>query len=306
LEELANEEGNPLSQSAKNQLQMMDSRTKRWVPPAQPSYTEKDAPKLLASLKENPNNHQTAEALSKLGPEARREAVAILIEALKNGRVQFAGNVVGAFRMFGAEAKPALPMLIEYARGDESGLANNAISSIGGIGPAAIEAKPVVEAALADGSRLMRWRAADTLCKIDPEGMDVYLPKILETFDEPGDPHAGDIRVYGLRTLGEFGPRAAAIAPQLAKYLKIEETRLSAAAALAKIRPEGNSKLAPLVAAELMNESWYARDEAARILGEMGGAAREVLPQLEEASRDGDIEFAKIAAESIKKIKEAK
>jgi HEAT repeat protein len=287
-------------------LQMMEGRTKRWVSPPQPSYSEKDIPKLLESLKENPDNHQTAEALSKLGLEARREAMAILMEALKNRRVRFPSNIIGSFQMFGTEAQPALPMLIAHARGDESSLANNAMSAIGAIGPGAIEAKPVVEAGLADGSPMTRWRAAYTLCQIDPARMDEYLPKLMEALEERSDAFMGDIRPYGIRTLAEFGPRAVGIAPQLEKYLQMEDTRLAAAAALVKIRPEGNAKLAALVAGELKNESWYARDEAARILGDMGGNARECLPQLRDAARSEDQEFAKIAAESIKKIEEAK
>jgi HEAT repeat protein len=297
LKSVADDSTNPLSSEAKEQLQMKTWTARRYVPPDMASYDTNNPAKLLERLRSNPNDHQLAEALSKCGPEARGEAVTILMQAIKDKRVQFVGNAISAMALFGPEAKPALPMLLDFARSDNPGSANNALFAIGNIGPAAIEAKPIAIAALNDGTPIMRWRAAYTLCQIDPERINDYLPKVMEPLLS-----AEDISDFGIRSLGTFGPRAALVAPELEKLLENEKKRLTAAEALAKIRPESGAKLAQAVTEFLKSENVYERDRAARLLGEIGPAAAATLPALREAARSDDTEFAKIVQESIHKI----
>lgn len=298
LQTLAFENGNPLSERAKRQLEMLESKARRHRPPASEKFTDADASTLLARLKENPDDNPAAVALAKLSPTIREQAMSLLVEALKQKTVRFPANTLSRIGLFGPAAKQALPILMEHAAGDDFGPANNAIFAIGEIGPEAIEAKPVVEAALLDGGGLIRWRAANTLCLIDPDQLDRHLETLMVHLKEGSD--------YGIRSLGNLGPRASKAAPRLFEALENDSLRLSAAEALLKIQPESASKVANAIVKDLQSDSVHARDTAARLLGEVGPAAASALPSLRDAAASQDLEFATIAKESIAKIEKRK
>jgi HEAT repeat protein len=306
-----------LADSAKRQLGMMPSKLQRYAPPKPPPTTETNATVLLERLRSNPDDRMAAESLAKLGHESRAQAVQILMDALEQKRLRYAINALSMLSFFGTDAKPALPILIKFAEGDEYGPANNAIATIGEIGPAsnsieaigelasdATKAKRVVEAALHDPNPLLRWRAANTLCLIDPDKLEQHLIQLLEALQSEG----ADYRAYGIRSLGKFGTRAKQAVPMLTGLLESETLGTSAADALLKIQPDSNTKrkVARALARKLKDESVYERDSAAKLLGEIGSEAAEVLPELREAARSNDLEFANTAKEAIDKIEGGK
>ena len=193
--------------------------------------------------------------------------------------------------------------MIEFADSDQPGLANNSMFVIGEIGPAAIAAKPVVERGLDDTGGILRWRAANTLCLIDPDHLDKHLENLVQVGRD-----GGDYSDYAVRSLGRFGPRAKAAIPFLVEKLSDENFRIGAAEALSKIATdhETKSKVAAALVKDLKHEFVYTRDSAARILGELGSDARAALPALKEAANSEDTEFVKLAKDSIQKIEAAK
>jgi HEAT repeat protein len=298
LEKLAAEEGSQLAHAAQQRLQVLDWKKKRYRPPettpAPGSASEKE---LLESLRSNPNNYETATKLAKCSSDSEKEAVAILLKALREKRVMFPSNAISMIGLFGPEAKYALPFLLDYAGSDESGPANNAMAAIGEIGPDAIEAKPVVEKALLDPSPLLRWRAANTLCLIDPTNLNQHLQSLTSTLKADGD-----FSDFAIQSIGKFGAGAAHAAPFLTELLKNEAVRLAAGEALLKVQPASGETIARAVAADLKSDSVHVQDRAAKLLAEIGPPARDALPALREAATGSDVELAKLAQEAIAKI----
>ena len=312
LESVA-KQNNWIAEGAKRQLEMLDWRTTRHTAPllprglAQPPppSAETNATALLDKLKSNPDDYPTAQALTNFTSEVRRQAVGILIDAIKQNKVRFPSNLISRIAFFGPDAKEALPLMLEFADSDQSGFANNAMFAIGEIGPAAITAKPAVERGLDDTSGMLRWRAANTLCLIDPDHLDEHLEHLVQVLKGS---NGGEYTDYAVRSLGKFGPRAKAAAPFLIEKLGDENLRVSAAEALSKIATdhETKSKIASALVKDLKHEFVYTRDSAARILGDLGPDARAALPALKEAAKSDDSEFAKISKDSIQKIEAAK
>ena len=298
LEKLAADEGNPLANAARQRLQVLDWKKKRYRPPetALPPApaSEKEMLELLSS---NPNSYETATKLAKCSSDAKKEAVAILLKALREKRVMFPSNTISMIGLFGPEAKDALPFMIEYAASDEAGPANTAMAAIGEIGPDAIEAKPVVERALLDASPLLRWRAANTLCLIDPVNFNRHLEALTSTLKAEGE-----FSDFAIQSIGKFGARASKAEPFLTELLKNEKVRLAAGEALLKVQPTAHETVARAIAADLKSDSVHTQDRAAKLLAEIGPPARDALPALREAAAGSDVELAKLAREAIAKI----
>jgi HEAT repeat protein len=307
---------NWIAETAKRQLDFLNWQTKRQIR-AQPSFLHGQSPvtsdagpnsdpaSLLDRLKSNPDDYPTAQALSKLPSQIRRQAVEILLNALRQNKVRFPSNTISRLSLFGEDAVAAMPFLLQFADSDNSGLANNSMAALGEIGPSALEAKPIVEQALEDGDAFLRWRAANTLCSIDPDNFDSHLERLVDLLGKDTQRESSD---FAIRALGRFGPRAARATPFLIEKLNDEKLRLAAADALSKIAedPKTKSNIAAALAKDLKHNSIYSRDAAARLLGELGPHARVALPDLEEAAKSDDSEFAKIVRDSIAKIENKK
>jgi hypothetical protein len=298
LQSVADTRKDHTAEIARQRLQILDWK-KRRVPSYEPAtpVSRQSETALINELNANPDNYQTSRALAKCDPDTKRRAVSILLEKLKAGRVRFPGNVVSQLGLFGAEAKEALPLLISYAESDEAGPANNAMAAIGEIGPDAINAKPAVERALLDGSPLLRWRAANTLCLIDPSNLNHHLDSLTSTLKAEGE-----FSDFAIQSIGKFGVRASKAAPFLTELLKNEAVRFAAGEALMKVQPTAGETVARAIAADLKSDSVHAQDRAAKLLAEIGSAARDALPALREAAAGSDVELAKLAQEAIAKI----
>ncbi len=276
-------------------------RRSPWTTPG--DYTEADIPMLLERLKEDPNkdrNHYfTALTLGMLGPEAAAQAAPIVIDILENKKPQQPASYVAALGHYGTNSIPAIPLLIKYAQeNDSTPLVNNALSSLGNIGPAAISAKPLLLSLLSSPDRL-RITAAIALWQVDSNELNHVLPTLLADISAARPQGLN----HSITILGRMGPPAAAAVPRL---LEIWESagrdRFIAGAALIKIQPGLTSKILPEIISELKQADQFRRDIAGGLLGEIGPAAKGAMPQLTAMLKDSDPDVVRTATETIKKI----
>lgn len=189
---------------------------------------DRDVVSVLRNLMLNSNRwvaENAGDALREYDPKIARAAVPELIEALRAGNA----NAARALGGIGPEAADAVPVLIEVLDKPDSPIARDAIAALKWIGPAA---RPAV-------------------------------PRLVELLDYPfADQHrAGRM----MRTLAHLGSDAAPAVPKLVEM--IETAREEAF-------------LAPNGAAEFSSD--FVVGEAISALGHMGTAARPAVPLLLE------------------------
>jgi HEAT repeat protein len=186
-------------------------------------------------------------------------------------------QVAEALGSLGAEAAPAVPMLIAAARDKDADVRENAIFALGLIGPKVEGVLPVVRAALADPDVSVRSRASSALAAIDgPE-----VTKLIESLrgrEARAQKSAAD-------ALAEMGPKAAPAVPALIAHLADDHEGVldSAVRALDAI---GAPAVLALVES-LGHENPRLRLGAAEVLGRIGLPAAPAGDKL-AALRAGD------------------
>lgn len=118
------------------------------------------------------------------------------------------------------------------------------------------------------------------------------------------DPVARRAAVYAL---GEIGPAARKVAPQIRRLLKDKESfvRLWAANAMAKIQPAKKRDAIATLKRGLTDQAGFVRSLAASFLGALGSECtgiKAVLPALERCLTDADESVRGEAARAIKRI----
>jgi HEAT repeat protein len=182
-------------------------------------------------------------------------------------------------------------------------------------------AVPVLVALLNDksagswGSAEVRWRAADILGRLGPEGKEA-TPALMEALSDK-DMHvrtvvAGSLAALGqpppeaiphlvtvvemgdlssaaaAKTLSLYGPEARVAIPALLAALKAKEGELrwNAARTLGKIGPKAEQAVPALVAGLKKDSDPLVREHCAESLGEIGAAAGVAVPDLIAALKD--------------------
>lgn len=131
-----------------------------------------------------------------------------------------------AFEALGAQAKSAVPAIIEVANRNVSPTsALDAIDSLGFIGPSAAEAVPSLLRWATNADAQFRCDALFALGRIRSEP-DRVVPALTNALVDP-DPA---VRVFALIALEEFGPEAKAAVPVLVEYQKSDTTTRSSSA----------------------------------------------------------------------------
>jgi HEAT repeat protein len=232
-----------------------------------------------------------------------------------------------ALGSMGPAAAPAAGELAVAMKSDDPGTRRAVAHALGKIGPAAKEAVAQLEIALADKDAFVRTEAALATWHITKQAK--HVPVLVQALGDDSvgvrnaacqtlaamkagamdavDPVAKllkekELRVRAIITLGEIGPPAAKIAPELRKYLKGEdgETQLWSAFALWQITQDAKEPLAAMEQT-LSTEAHYTQTIV--LLGEMRAAAEPILPTLVNLYRDEDVPAdRKALAEAIKKI----
>ncbi len=138
-------------------------------------------PALIKLLKDqDPNVRESAaKALAKVDPGSAPVVVAALSEDLKHEKPDFWGRAARSLGSFGAEAKPAVPLLVNLLKTEGNFWHAVVVSTLEQIGPAAREAAPALRSLLNHRVSSNRMGAAIALLKIVPESEAEIPPDLL-------------------------------------------------------------------------------------------------------------------------------
>lgn len=242
-------------------------------------------------------------ALSVMGEDAT-PAAAILVGGLNDPdirRSNVSGNLLTAIAGMGPTAAPAIPALLEMlesASAQEKGLI---VQTLMNMGTAAAAADWHIGDLLDDDDAGVRAVAAAALVKIggSPERAIPVLIDCLTNRTSQGSAGISPIRRYGLDhygfntpmttawLFGEIAPHSQPALPVLESYLSGDHPGwLKVVVARSIWKLEGDAeRVLPVLRASLGDQANEVRVIACVSLGEMGGAARSAIPDLEAACK---------------------
>jgi HEAT repeat protein len=215
-------------------------------------------------------------------------AVAALAEALKDPSRDVRRNAVRPLRRIisrpGNSADPATTRTVVAALADalkdtDPGIRRASASSLGAVGPTALDAVPALTEVTKDPDPSIRGVAIEALSRI---GGPSVVPPLVQALK---DPQTSSLAIRGLAALG---PTARDAAPALIDYIKDGDkpSRPDAVTALAKAGL-GVTEAVPALTRALNDRDADVRHAAVRALGMMGPAARSALPALRELQSQG-------------------
>lgn len=227
-------------------------------------------------------------ALYRVGPQDPA-ILPTLVEAYQNDKDPETHDRLGDCLMkFGAQAKAALPTLVEDLRRAIERDDQNSIGSIRILGAMGADAKPAVPL-LIRALRGSNWQrhgeAAVALEQIGPEAREA-IPALIEVLEGEDGPSEGS---YAVSALSAMGPSARKAVPAILDVIKLchspcsdetegseDETRQNAHAALCRIDPHFVPELLKTLGDE--EEDPRIRAEAAEALGRIGTLAKPAVP----------------------------
>ena len=216
-----------------------------------------------------------AEAILKIAPSRAEEISPVLSEALHSRSSRIRYRATQALGELPCSDPYAVSELADALDDEDEVVRTGAIWALGQMGPAARPAISALTAILQGngmdgGDLLIRGMAASALGEIGPEAREA-APDLIECLDESGD-----------------GPAATRL-------------RLQVARAIWRIEHEPGFLVSVGMEA-LGDPKWSLRRLAAQWLGDLGPAARAVIPCLERALQDRHPSVRRHAASSLEKI----
>jgi HEAT repeat protein len=209
---------------------------------AQPDakFEGKTAAEWITTL-EGPNfmdRRAAARALGNMGPAVAKVAVPALIKSLRDKDEQVRDWSCWALKTMGAEAKEAVPALVDAMKTDTaSNVRWSAANALGQIGPDAKAAIPALMNALRDDDPWLRWNAAIALSGMGPDAK-VAIPRLVKALYDS----EYIVRNGAVTALRDLGPIAREAIPDLIKTAKDEiqfdTVRKMAADIVKKLDPE--------------------------------------------------------------------
>ncbi len=243
-----------------------------------------------------------AQVLGRMGPDARQDAVPLLMPRLKDEVAQVRVAAADALWRVGQPAHEMVPTLIDGLRHDNrngpegypgpmfaESPATHAAQALGRIGPDAKAAVPALIRALQHGHAALPLKAATALGQIGTSA-ETAIPALSVALRET-EVHSAPFIHWSLclsrnaaEALGRIGPAAA---PVLIEALRDDDdgVRAGAASALGKYRLRA-SLAVPALTECLDDKTDYVRGAAAFALQSYGPLARSAGPAL--AQRMGD------------------
>jgi len=236
-----------------------------------------------------------AYCLSQLGTNAA-SALPTIALALDEQKVSY--MLFRLLRVLGPEAMSAMPALRRFAETDPTRYRTDIAKTLTVIDPTATElAYQVLEPELNNSSQGVQVGVAEALWSIHRNLGEVmpYLTALLETNNT--------FSHRAMRLVATMGPQGKEALPLVAPYLQSKQAldRLDAAQVFWAVNQEPSEVLDTAI--QLLSE-WGQERFAARLLGEIGPAARAALPQLEvivETHRE--VETVHAASNAIVAIK---
>jgi len=212
---------------------------------------------------------QALRAIKMYGADAKA-AVPALIEFLKVPGTDYKRNenglVADALREIGRPARPAVEILsTNYWIGSRA-----AMSALGGIGVDAKDALPFLEGELRSSVPQVRCDAADAITKIAPQNASEVIPILREL------EHAPPLAVYYDDSKPYTAPLAFRPDPS-SNYF-----RLAAEVSLWRLGVEPHPPIAGLVSELAKSKFGSEKENLVRLLGDIGPDAKPALPALEK------------------------
>ncbi len=292
--------------------------------PAKPESGSAVAATLTAALAD-PDRQvrlEAARALERIGPGCTD----MVARCLQHGDASVRVGAIIVLARFGAEAKQAVPALIQCLSDPVVEVRFAAARALRAVGREAQAAAPALSRLLADPDRLVRMNSADALEAIGPPAVAPTAAMLVSSPDAAARMASADV----LRRIGaEAAPAVPALAgamsdpaPEVrnaaAQALRaIDRASLPAAAALAAAMndPDRTVRLSAAgalerlgtaalthVAAQLNSNDWQTRALAIRVIELYGPDARDAAPALSARLLDPEPAVREAAARALRAV----
>jgi hypothetical protein len=154
------------------------------------------------------------------------------------------------------------------------------IRAIGSFGADAAPACPQLIVALSDPSAAVREASAAALAQVGQYTSTDALAALSKALTDT-DPEVRDLAAVALRSMG---PKAARAIPQLVQALNdpVDYVRVLAAEALGAMGASASAAVAPLATKLLTKDQVFVSSAVASALGDIGPAAKDALPALNQ------------------------
>jgi len=171
-------------------------------------------------------------------------------------------------------SREAATLIVRWLAVPEEPLRRQARLALGAMGAVAL---PVLEASLGDTRMLVRWGGLVALAQMAKGGVSAAA-LLAQVKTLAGDDPEASVRLRALFTLPHMGPEGLEATLTYLRGNSVQ-VRTEAAASLAQV----GAPAVPALAALLSDEDEIVAALAAGILGDIGPAAREALPELVQA-----------------------
>jgi HEAT repeat protein len=249
----------------------------------------------LAGVLESGDERERLNAALALGSVGSADSVPGLVKALKDREESVRDAAAQALGMIGPPAKEAVRPLLALLEVKDERLRVTAAEALW-----RIDRHPAAIAALARmvEKDLGGWRAARVLRSIGPDAA-AAVPALTEAIHAKVD-LTGSLRRNAALALGQIGPAARKATPSLRRALRHSHSDLRVAAAEALWRLEQDRSVVPVLVAAVRHRE--ARDDAIEVLGRIGPAAEEAVPDLIYALKDDSTYTRTRAARALGQI----
>jgi HEAT repeat protein len=177
-----------------------------------------------------------------------------------------------------------------------------AVDALETMGDDAAPVAPQLAWALTDPDHFVRWAAARTLGRMNPEKAksDKVVPYLIRMLDDPDL----DLRLIAAQSLERYGPAAKAAVPALGKTTGKgdPEIRRAAIRALVGVGTDATPVISNIAMA-LTNTDVRVRRTAAEALARFGALAKPAEAALRNALDDNDAEVRRFAADALLNFK---
>jgi HEAT repeat protein len=210
-------------------------------------------------------------------------SVAELGKAALSGPVEKRLEAIDGLTNLGAQAKAAVPQLLQALTVDDAAVRWHAARALGAIGPAAADAVPKLTAALADKDFHVRSHSAYALRRIGVVNKNVTAGLIALVTDEHSN-----VRRQAIEALSALDPQNEQVAQKISEALSAAETPV-ALAAVKSLAAYGEKALPAAIGVLKKSEpKSKSRYWACVLLQEFGAKAKDAVDPLSEALTDPD------------------
>ncbi|HLY07741.1 MAG TPA: HEAT repeat domain-containing protein [Planctomycetota bacterium] len=257
-----------------------------------------DALEALPVLLENlSDDWDLSESIARIGPAA----VPALLKALEKIDEKKSHLIVKTLGLLASKSKDLLPKVEALLGHADSGIRSAAADALGGMDPKVKETAPALTKTLADDDAGVRLASARALFSILGSEAQAAIPVLAQALKDENP----DLRRDAASVLGDFGGAGKTALPALTPALKDPDGGVRCAAAWAVARITGGQatqRAVEVLIGGLKDKEPRARQDAARILGDVGTDARSAAPALTAALDDENDDVRKAAAEALGKV----